>query len=97
MVDRILLLVCYQRQLSARNQLPDINYGNQFFQTIRNSRTLAALLLAIALTGCVKATFRPAAQPAAPLPGPGRALVYDFGAAAHEMELHRGSARNDLG
>jgi hypothetical protein len=53
---------------------------------------LSALLLA----GCVETTLTPASQPAAPLPGPGHALVYDFVATPDEIRLRSSSIPNDL-
>jgi hypothetical protein len=44
---------------------------------------LSALLLA----SCVATTLTPASQPAAPLPRPGHALVYDFVATPDEIRL----------
>lgn len=81
----------------AETNCPTSKMKGRLFQTIRNSRKLVALLLGVALTGCVEAALRPAAQPAAPLPGPGHLLVYDFGATACEIKLYRGSVGNDLG
>ena len=49
------------------------------------------------LASCLTPLVRPAAQPAAPLLGPGRVLVYNFVAETDEIEPHRGSARNDPG
>jgi hypothetical protein len=36
------------------------------------------LVIALWLAGCVRTILTPASQPAAPLPGPGHVLVYDF-------------------
>jgi len=51
------------------------------------------LLIALWLAGCVRTILTPASQPAAPLPGPGHVLVYNFVATPDEIKLHRGSAR----
>jgi len=42
------------------------------------------LLIALWLAGCVRTILTPASQPAAPLPGPGHVLVYDFFATLDE-------------
>ncbi len=53
--------------------------------------------IVLLLAGCLRGNLTPTSQPMAPLPGPGRVLVYDRVVAPEEIVRHPSGTTNDRG